>query len=87
MSYFRHYVYFVAYNVLEKTCFVDIYKILSIYSRLTVICEVVHLFWYLYFMLLAEPNIESIIGLEEFNGHEGINFEFNKDDFFLDVII
>ncbi|GJR58597.1 hypothetical protein Tco_1500759 [Tanacetum coccineum] len=37
--------------------------------------------------LNAEPNIESILGLEEFDGHEGIEFEFNKDDFFLNVII
>lgn len=38
-------------------------------------------------MLNVEPAIETLIGLDEFDGHEGIECEFNKDDFFLDVHI
>ncbi|KAK9288443.1 hypothetical protein L1049_016900 [Liquidambar formosana] len=31
-----------------------------------------------------ELPIESLLGLDEFDGHEGVDLEFNKDDFFLD---
>ena len=31
-----------------------------------------------------ELPIETLLGLDEFDGHEGVDLEFNKDDFFLD---
>nr|XP_043611834.1 uncharacterized protein LOC122583501 [Erigeron canadensis] len=37
--------------------------------------------------LNVAPAIEILLGLEEFDGHEGVESEFNKDDFSLDVII
>lgn len=37
--------------------------------------------------LNGEHAIETILGLDEFDGHEGIESEFNKDDFSLHVIL
>lgn len=33
---------------------------------------------------LEETPIESLVGLPEFDGHEGVDFEFSEEDFFLD---
>ncbi|WOH00823.1 hypothetical protein DCAR_0520198 [Daucus carota subsp. sativus] len=36
------------------------------------------------FILSLEVTVETMVGLKEFDGHEGIESEFNKDDFSLD---